>query len=563
MKKLISISLALSLLLGSTAVSLPTSAEESIPIILTANRYEFLQIDSYPGSDALILRVETDQKPDEIMLMDGDTGEQIGVLRDDGAYTNSGDNLAGDGIYSYRTVISATEPAVYSYYVIADGVQSNTVRILVADDYTNDELNEISEVNMQIDTLLDDSTYQAKDTAARKEAIFALLNDLAENGTADFPYSLIDPDSIVFDETTQTFFFVYRCGEWSNGYFGAFYDLDQWNEVPIASVSMESRYHFDNFTRFIMELPERQDILAVPSSYNPNRILALDHQGYDEIYITANRYRITLEEGYTIDDSVYEQLSGLITQKKNNAAATVEKNPNFDTMYYYYAGSAYLIQDKEAEGNTWLFACGEALNYDEEAVLQILHALPGFQHIDYAKAGYFISESPNLLTLTNLTVTCPTPEGSALTKEDFAPYLELNSLKQSTDDPTSYTISLNGNSVNWYDSIRTLMEHGLVQSVDNYSYMITELAYDETVLIHDDPIRYLQNGDVNNDSIINADDAYETLTSYASCSVGKEDPLQPVQRVAADYDLNGQVDANDAYEMLLTYASNSVGKETD
>lgn len=553
MKKLISISLALSLLLGSTAVSLPASAEEENLLTLTTEQNEYI-IGIDESYHTAYFYAQGNFQPEEITLVNADTGETAGIMKDNGNFTEYRDSLAGDGTYSCCFTVDLAEPTVFSFYAVADGVRSNTVQIRVAEMWTQESLDEMSAVDNQIRFLLNDADYQALDTDARKEAVSALLQDLAENGTEQYPYSLIQPDSIAFDEETQEFFFLYNCGEWSNSFWSDNYILF-WADDLIEHDKQKEAYQFENFTRFVLDLPQRENTISCGAT-NGGDIAFFDETHFDVIDTVADIYHITLEPGCNLDEDIYSTLSELIHDASGNPAdIKTSLNDPFSC-----SNLCYLTKDQGTK-STWTLSIGSYYQFDEEAVLQALHRLTGFQHIDYALGGYFVSDTLNHYSSSWLTVTCARDD---MTEADFAPYLELSSLEQSETNPNRYVISCAGiQQNNWYKAACTLLENDVIQSVDSFNAIMTSLATNEFSVLRDDPIRYLQNGDVNNDSKIDADDAYEALTSYASCSVGKEDTLQPVQRVAADYDLNGQVDANDAYEMLLTYASNSVGKETD
>lgn len=67
----------------------------------------------------------------------------------------------------------------------------------------------------------------------------------------------------------------------------------------------------------------------------------------------------------------------------------------------------------------------------------------------------------------------------------------------------------------------------------------------------------LSKGDVNGDNAINAIDASEVLTEYASVSSGRGSRFSAAQKTAADMNTNGTVDAVDASIILGIYASNA------
>ena len=68
-------------------------------------------------------------------------------------------------------------------------------------------------------------------------------------------------------------------------------------------------------------------------------------------------------------------------------------------------------------------------------------------------------------------------------------------------------------------------------------------------------------GDIDENGVVDANDAYFCLLAYAKMSVGSDSGLTAAQEKAADVDGNGKVDANDAYYILLYYAKKSVGQD--
>ncbi|WP_295219361.1 dockerin type I domain-containing protein [Ruminococcus sp.] len=66
-------------------------------------------------------------------------------------------------------------------------------------------------------------------------------------------------------------------------------------------------------------------------------------------------------------------------------------------------------------------------------------------------------------------------------------------------------------------------------------------------------------GDVDRNSKIDADDAYQVLKEYAATSVGGKSTLDDTQKKNADVSGDGTINADDAYLILVYYAQKSVG----
>ena len=68
-------------------------------------------------------------------------------------------------------------------------------------------------------------------------------------------------------------------------------------------------------------------------------------------------------------------------------------------------------------------------------------------------------------------------------------------------------------------------------------------------------------GDVNADGAVNALDASEVLTEYASIAIGNQPSFNYYQTFAADYNCDGNTDALDASLILTEYANNATGQK--
>ncbi|MDE6519832.1 MAG: hypothetical protein K2K91_05145 [Ruminococcus sp.] len=66
-------------------------------------------------------------------------------------------------------------------------------------------------------------------------------------------------------------------------------------------------------------------------------------------------------------------------------------------------------------------------------------------------------------------------------------------------------------------------------------------------------------GNINGDTLIDANDATEVLATYSALSTGQENPLSEENQKAADVNGDGNIDANDASNLLDYYAYSSTG----
>lgn len=91
----------------------------------------------------------------EIKLYENDT--QIGVFYDDGDFSNHGDDIKGDGIYSSKYILNkgtyTNEECIY-YAEFNDGNKTNTVKIKIIVPFTEKELSDMDYVNNKVSEVL-------------------------------------------------------------------------------------------------------------------------------------------------------------------------------------------------------------------------------------------------------------------------------------------------------------------------------------------------------------------------------------------------------------------------
>jgi hypothetical protein len=130
----------------------------------------------------------------QLTLMNADTNQPIGVMLDDGLYSISGDDLPEDGIYTYRGVVDNSTDGILSFYAFCNTneVSSNIVTVRIYSSSSQIDLAEKEAVNNAITSLLGSAEYKAMPFDRKVEAVGYLLNELANNGIDEFPYSLVN-----------------------------------------------------------------------------------------------------------------------------------------------------------------------------------------------------------------------------------------------------------------------------------------------------------------------------------------------------------------------------------
>ena len=156
---------------------------------------------------------ETDLDVEKINLFDSTTNQVVATMYDDGKYTQHGDDLPYDGVYSCRMSIDNSEKAYLSYYAKHEPTNSisNYVGIKVYVPLTSEDFDEMNEVDTALNNLYAQSGYNSMTFEQKQDAVLQLLTTLATSGTDAYPYSLIYENSIIFNGH-NLYTFTYKCG---------------------------------------------------------------------------------------------------------------------------------------------------------------------------------------------------------------------------------------------------------------------------------------------------------------------------------------------------------------
>ncbi|MBQ8823938.1 MAG: dockerin type I repeat-containing protein [Ruminococcus sp.] len=160
--------------------------------------------------------VDSNFEGEYITLMNADKNEPISKMLDDGKYSISGDDLPHDGVYSCKIEINNSEQKIYNYYAMIENEDgtisvSDTIQIKVFSILTQKDFNDMNAVNTKISDLRKSDTYSNMTFEEKRIAIEKLLYQLAETGTDEYPYSLIQKDTILFNNI-NLYSFKYSCG---------------------------------------------------------------------------------------------------------------------------------------------------------------------------------------------------------------------------------------------------------------------------------------------------------------------------------------------------------------
>ena len=133
----------------------------------------------------------------------------IMTMSDDGMYSENGDELSNDNIYTCRAEINTASEIMYTFQAVALGsesVASNRLSVNIIEDITDEQLKNMETVDLTIeDDLFGIDEYEEMSVSDRKTLAETILKDLESRG-------LIRSGSITADDENCSFTFIYESG---------------------------------------------------------------------------------------------------------------------------------------------------------------------------------------------------------------------------------------------------------------------------------------------------------------------------------------------------------------
>lgn len=179
-----------------------TDPSDDSVINLSASKTEY----SLSEDGTIYFYAEVNCESENVSLIDAETEEVLLELVDDGKYSESGDDLPGDNIYTAKAVLDTSFENEYSFYAVTSSEKefiSNTITVVVYSNFTDEELSDMDKVDEMFQTeLFSAEKFDSMTIEERKEiADFLFEEMIAER--------LIEEDSVLYDEETQSYTFVY------------------------------------------------------------------------------------------------------------------------------------------------------------------------------------------------------------------------------------------------------------------------------------------------------------------------------------------------------------------
>lgn len=137
-----------------------------------------------------------------------DEGNVIVEMKDDGLYSESGDDLTNDGVYTAKVSIDVAQEQVLYYSAIVNSnksSRSNAEKINVLAKLTQTELAAIRKVNTVLQTMRNSDSYKQLSIEDKGKTVLEQLDQLSQEG-------LIKAETIYEDKENNTITYYYSSG---------------------------------------------------------------------------------------------------------------------------------------------------------------------------------------------------------------------------------------------------------------------------------------------------------------------------------------------------------------
>lgn len=189
---------------GGAIVSSSTGSNNNGAFSLEASKHE-LEVGT---SDNVVYFYARPKGTATKVELTDDEGNVIVEMKDDGLYSESGDDLTNDGVYTAKVAIDVTQEQVLYYSAIVNSnksSKSNVEKISVLAKLTQTELAAIRKVNNSLKTMRNSDSYKQLSIEEKNKTALEQLNQLAQEG-------LIKADTIYEDKENNTITYYYSSG---------------------------------------------------------------------------------------------------------------------------------------------------------------------------------------------------------------------------------------------------------------------------------------------------------------------------------------------------------------
>ena len=189
---------------GGGAIVSSSAGSNNGTFLLEASKYE-LEVGT---SDNVVYFYARPKGTATKVELTDDEGNVIVEMKDDGLYSESGDDLTNDGVYTAKVAIDVTQEQVLYYSAIVNSnksSKSNVEKINVLAKLTQTELAAIRKVNSSLKTMRNSDSYKQLSLEEKSKTALEQLNQLGQEG-------LIKAETIYEDKENNTITFYYSSG---------------------------------------------------------------------------------------------------------------------------------------------------------------------------------------------------------------------------------------------------------------------------------------------------------------------------------------------------------------
>ena len=216
--------------------------EEQPKLELSSNISEFL---IQEDKQVLYIYAKTESPVENIELYEKGNNEKIADMLDDGAYSQSGDDIPNDGIYSAKILLNPTENTQYEYYAIAkngeEEINSNNIVVYGYLPMQEENFDEMEKADEELQQLLSSEEYKKLSIEEKVQKVEEKLQELANS-------ELIIKESIYYDNESKLYTFSYKCGVYGSVMVGDFND-----ELDTVEANEETSNDIEETTEILKE----------------------------------------------------------------------------------------------------------------------------------------------------------------------------------------------------------------------------------------------------------------------------------------------------------------------
>ena len=306
----------------------PFEKEEDIvaEIFLDASKKEFLAENK---SVTVYFYAEVYGDISKVELLDR-RNNVIAVMKNDGLFKLSGDDIVNDGVFSAKLDINLSVADTFAYHVAATingkKASSNTVTIKIIAPLTSQDLSDFKVVDHVLGAMRTGEEYLKLNPEERAEVVCKTLMGLSEKGH-------IAEGSIQYNEKEQTVVYKYNSGvlaaehlvEFSKDQNGAAMSDDDLQDMDTVNKALGSLRESKEYNQMTPE-QRAKEVLHVLAELADKKLISAESVSYDEsAKVITFKYSSGILAGEMLKDPEPETNQPAISKAEKEAAAEIDR----------------------------------------------------------------------------------------------------------------------------------------------------------------------------------------------------------------------------------------------